>query len=402
MNTLDKINVAIIGLGYVGLPLLKLFSGRYSCTGIDSDSNLILRLQKEYLIQYRKSENFVHYTNKYSEITKSDIIIITVPTPVDQNNKPNLQFLESACINIGPYLKQGSMIIFESTVAPGTTEEVCIPLLEKHSNKKLNKDFFVGYSPERVNVGDLQHTTYKTPKIISASSDYALDIVERLYSSVIEAPLTKATSIKVAEAAKMYENVQRDVLIGLANEYSEFCRAIGINIHEVTQCASSKWNFSNVLPGLVGGHCIGVDTYYLLKKAEETGQSLFIIKTARDTNENKSNIVSNRIIDAIKTRKLEPCDTNVLILGFTYKKDSSDIRNTKVAEIIKRIRGKVKRIDCYDPLVDIQSAKDNYDLDVITDFSEITDHYDMVIKLVNHSCFESFVMDNIVELSSLL
>lgn len=263
-------------------------------------------------------------------------------------------------------------------------------------------EFSLGYSPERVNVGDNFHQLVNTPKIISASDNKSLEVICKLYRSVIDAAIIKASSIKVAEAAKMYENVQRDVLIGLANEYSEFCRNIGISIHEVTSCASTKWNFSKVLPGLVGGHCIGVDTYYLLEKAKRLGQDLSVVRTAREINESKSRKVFERMKSALLERNLDPADADILILGFSYKKDTSDIRNTKIASIIMMMREYAKSVVCYDPLVDSRAVKEMYNIDVQTDISTLSKEYKIIFKLVEHSVFEDMELLNVVDISSLL
>lgn len=326
---------------------------------------------------------------------------MTVPTPVDIDRRPDTSALEDVCENLSSLLKKDDIVIFESTVFPGATEELCLPILEDGSGLKLG-EFSLGYSPKRVNVGDNFHQLVNTPKIISASDNKSLEVICKLYRSVIDAAIIKASSIKVAEAAKMYENVQRDVLIGLANEYSEFCRNIGISIHEVTSCASTKWNFSKVLPGLVGGHCIGVDTYYLLEKAKRLGQDLSVVRTAREINESKSRKVFERMKSALLERNLDPADADILILGFSYKKDTSDIRNTKIASIIMMMREYAKSVVCYDPLVDSRAVKEMYNIDVQTDISTLSKEYKIIFKLVEHSVFEDMELLNVVDISSLL
>lgn len=403
---MNNIIISVIGLGYVGLPILSLFSSKYNCWGYDIDADRIIQLKKN--IDDRncsvrlESINKKQLTSSLIDIIGSDIYIVTVPTPINEENRPDISALVTACKAISSQLSKNNIVIFESTVYPGATEEICIPILEKGSGLKLNEDFYVAYSPERINTGDQLHQLKNTPKILGASNDRCFCSVKDLYDSVLDNPVVKASSIKVAEAAKMYENVQRDVLIGLANEYSEFCRTIGIDIHEVTSCASTKWNFSKVFPGLVGGHCIGVDTYYLLEKAESLGQDLQIVRTARETNEDKASRVFERMISALRERNLDPQDTEILILGFSYKKDTSDIRNTKIAPIIKNLETTVKRVDCYDPKVDSQSVKEMYGIDVLTNPSTINKKYNAVFKLVEHSEFSSFDSVNMIDISSLL
>lgn len=273
----EVINIAIVGLGYVGLPLFCLLSKHCACIGMDEDKIRVTQLkkgidnrecEKQYNIKLALQRNTL--TSIYSDLAGCNTFIICVPTGIDKQKKPNLEPLKNVCKSLGKILKRGDIVIFESTVFPGATEDVCVPILEEFSAMKVNKDFSVGYSPERINVGDKFHRIESIPKIISASNMNSLSLMNEIYSTALDAPIVKASSIKVAEASKMYENVQRDVLIALANEYADFCKSEGINIGEVTECAASKWNFTKVNPGLVGGHCIGVDTYYLLQRAKET------------------------------------------------------------------------------------------------------------------------------------
>lgn len=403
---MNNIIISVIGLGYVGLPILSIFSSKYNCWGYDIDANRIFQLKDN--IDDRncsvnlKSINKDQLTSSLDDIANSDVYIVTVPTPINEKYRPDVSALVNVCEVLSSQLSKDNIVVFESTVYPGATEELCIPILEKGSGLKLNEDFYVAYSPERINTGDQLHQLKNTPKIVGASNDRCLSSVIDLYESILDNPVIKASSIKVAEAAKMYENVQRDVLIGLANEYAEFCRTIDIDIHEVTSCASTKWNFSRVFPGLVGGHCIGVDTYYLLEKAESLGQDLTIVRTARETNEDKANRVFERMINALRKRNLNYQDLKILILGFAYKKDTSDIRNTKIAPIIKKLKTIIKDVDCYDPWVDSKSVKEMYGIDVLTSPDLLNKKYNAVFKLVEHSKFSSFKSANMIDISSLL
>lgn len=407
-NDLIDSTICIVGLGYVGLPLFCLLSSKYRCIGLDQDNSRVDNLNqghdnrncvKDADIKSSLSNSII--TSSWDVVEGINIYIITVPTPVDKDRKPDTSALRDVCVNLSSRLKKNDIIIFESTVYPGATEELCLPILETKSGLRLG-EFSIGYSPERVNVGDNLHQLANTPKIISASDNTTLELIYNLYSSVIDTSIIKASSIKVAEAAKMYENVQRDVLIGLANEYSEFCRNIGIDIREVTSCASTKWNFSTVFPGLVGGHCIGVDTYYLLDKAERQAQDLPIVRTARETNEKMVDLVLDRMISALKQRNLNLNETKVLILGFSYKKDTSDIRNTKIATIIKLLSGHVKKVDCFDPLVDSKSVNTVYGIDVLTESNNINNEYNAVFKLVDHTVFSAYNLEDMINISSLL
>ena len=302
MNKQD-IKIGVIGLGYVGLPVLSLFSQKYDCWGIDNDVLRVEALKSG--TDTRKCQSneelsqalrLSYITSDWSDLGQCNVYIIAVPTPVDKENLPDITHLEEVCKAVGNILSRNNIVIFESTVYPGTTDEICIPILEKTSGLVVNKDFSVAYSPERINVGDKIHQLDNVPKIVSASNQQALELVADLYGSVINAEVVRASNIKVAEAAKMYENVQRDVLIALANQYSDYCHEEGIDILEVTDCAATKWNFSNVKPGLVGGHCIGVDAYYLLQRSFEKGCNQSLVNTARSINEDKVCQVTDRIV----------------------------------------------------------------------------------------------------------
>ncbi len=386
--------IGVVGLGYVGLPVLSLFSRKYDCCGLDIDEFRIQQLLSGIDVKGSLSLPEVSDIMKRCDISSSwknlsncNFYIITVPTPIDKMKVPDTNALEKACLSLSQIISVGDIIVFESTVFPGATEELCIPILESGSKLNSNCDFFVGYSPERVNVGDNEHTLANTPKIVSAQNEKTLEIICSVYHEVFNAEILKASSIKTAEAAKMYENVQRDVLIALANQYSEYCRVEGLNIQEVTDCASTKWNFAKVFPGLVGGHCISVDPYYLLARAKEKDTTLELVATARSINEAKVEYVAKRIMDFAKKENPKHIDLKILILGISYKRNVSDIRNTKIADLIVLLSMSIDRIDCYDPLVNKEEVKNIYGLDVITSMSDIPkDEYDLAIIAVNHNC----------------
>ena len=394
---LNDYEIGIVGLGYVGLPLFCLFSQKYKCTGIDNDRTRILELKKKrdskHVVCKELIKNSLAHsciTHEWINIKKCNFYIITVPTPVDIFKQPDTKALERACFSLSQIISRGDVIVFESTVYPGATEELCIPILEKGSNLKSNSDFFVGYSPERINVGDNEHGLANTPKIVSAQNNETLDAIYNIYNNVFNAGIIKASSIKTAEAAKMYENVQRDVLIALANQYSDYCLTEGLNIKEVTNCASTKWNFSKVYPGLVGGHCISVDPYYLLARAKAKGTDLQLIETARSINEAKVGLVAKRIVGYVNDTFPDRDNLSVLVLGFSYKKDVGDVRNTKVAELIDILSKSIRKIECYDPLVDPNEVKNTYGLNIIISKEDISDNdYDMAIIAVKHKCINN-------------
>lgn len=402
-----KTTVAIIGLGYVGLPLFCLLSKHFSCVGLDKDvarvnqlmegidnrgcedtHNIVLALQKSKL------------TTLYPDLSGCNVFIICVPTGIDEHKRPDLVPLKDVCKSLGKILKDGDVVIFESTVFPGAVEEICVPILEKFSSKRLNENFSVGYSPERINVGDKNHGIASISKIISASNDETLSLMDEIYSTVLDAPVVKASNIKVAEATKMYENVQRDVLIALANEYAHFCKLEGIKIEEVTECASTKWNFAKVYPGLVGGHCIGIDTYYLLQRAKEKNQSMDLIQTARNTNETEPYHVAYRIKEIAQTIDAK----RILLLGFSYKPNTPDCRNTKVADVYNELKRHFSVVDCLDPIVDREIVSKEYGIRLLGSMEELSTDYDLVVKMVNHNVFSKIKFANLkfIKLSDLL
>lgn len=403
----EVINIAIVGLGYVGLPLFCLLSRHFACIGMDEDKIRVTQLkkgidnrecEKQYNIKLALQRNTL--TSIYSDLAGCNTFIICVPTGIDKQKKPNLEPLKNVCKSLGKILERGDIVIFESTVFPGATEDVCVPILEEFSAMKVNKDFSVGYSPERINVGDKFHRIESIPKIISASNINSLSLMNEIYSTALDAPIVKASSIKVAEASKMYENVQRDVLIALANEYADFCKSEGINIGEVTECAASKWNFTKVNPGLVGGHCIGVDTYYLLQRAKEKKQPLALVQTARSINEAEPKKVASRIEVVAQTINAK----RILLLGFSYKADTPDCRNTKAADVYNELKKHFPVVDCFDPIVDRKEIDKDYGNCVIGSKEELSTDYDLVVNMVNHNVFSKmeFADSKLIKLNDLL
>ena len=398
--TRNKHKVAIIGLGYVGLPLLCQFSKTFDCFGLDIDKRRIEELsigedrKRCVPIEYIKSVNTNRLTTNWNYISECEYFIVTAPTPISADKKPDITSLKNISENLGRVIRPGAIIVFESTVSPGTTEEVCADIIEKVSGLKLNHGFYVGYSPERINIGDSVHTLNNVPKIVSASNSASLMAITNLYKEGLGCCIVEASSIRVAEAAKLYENVQRDVLIALANQYSDYCRAEGIDIREVTKCASTKWNFAEVYPGLVGGHCIGVDPYYLLQRAESRNVELPLVYMARNINEFKVEDIVARIKEY---GKVPPHSKRILLLGFSYKSDSSDIRNTKVAALYKLLEQECMKVDCYDPLVNASDVYCEYGITLLEDITCIQNaDYDIIINVVPHKCLLESIPSNVV------
>ena len=382
--------IAVIGLGYVGWPLFTLISSKYKSWGLDANTDKVESILFE-------QPQYKNVTSSWDDISKCNTFIVAVPTPINHKQNPDTSSLEDVCKELVNIIKKGDLVIFESTVYPGATEEICVPLIENGSGLVMNKDFYVGYSPERINVADSVHKLGNTSKIVSGSNEEALHYIANLYESIIDAPVVKASSIKVAEAAKMYENVQRDILIALANEYSDYCNKEGIDIFEVTKCASTKWNFSNVLPGLVGGHCIGVDPYYLLHRAEKLGIKIPLVQCGRLINETKASNVVSKITEYISVHLDD--NPKVLLLGFAYKSNTDDIRNTKVAEVYNRLKSQYSVVECYDPFVNSEVVIKEYGINLFTTMPDIS-HYDLVIRMVNHDTFMN--IENVLDIKQFL
>lgn len=386
--TEDKHKVAIIGLGYVGLPLLCQLSKKFDCLGLDVDririDELSMGEDRKHCVpmEYMKSVNLGCFTTNWDYISGCEYIIVTAPTPISSDRKPDITSLKNISENLGRIIKPGAIIIFESTVSPGTTEDVCVTIIERVSGLKLNQDFYVGYSPERINIGDSVHTLGNVPKIISASNSASLEAIKTLYKEGLGCEIVKASSIRVAEAAKLYENVQRDVLIALANQYSDYCQTEGIDINEVTKCASTKWNFEEVYPGMVGGHCIGVDPYYLLERAERINVEMPLVKVARSVNEGVAHKIATKILTYVQKSK----NPSVLILGASYKANTGDVRNSKVFDVADELTKVSCNVRIYDPLVAHQNIPERY-TDFFINSADLLFKWDVVAELVPHSAF---------------
>ena len=391
INTIKDIKLGIIGLGYVGLPLALEFSKNRKVIGFDLKKNRIeelnsgidknLESSKEE-IQNSKQLNF---TNNVEDLKYANCFIVTVPTPINELKKPDLQPLLQASEMIGKIIKKGDLIIYESTVYPGCTEEVCVPILEKFSNLKFNIDFFCGYSPERINPGDKRHTISNIKKITSGSTPKILDLIDNLYNEIIIAGTHKASSIKVAEAAKVIENTQRDINIALINELSMIFSKLNIDTKEVLDAAGSKWNFLRFKPGLVGGHCIGVDPYYLTYKAKSVGHHPKIILAGREINDNMGSHVVSEMIKKMKEKKINIKNSKILIMGITFKENCSDIRNSGVKMVFERLKKYTHNIDLYDPWTDSKEIKKIYGINSQQTLDK--NNYDGIIIAVAHKIF---------------
>lgn len=391
--------IGIIGLGYVGLPLAHAFAKKYPVVGFDINTSRIeelhhgidrtLELSAEQLSEVRDT---LLCTAKLDDIADCTIYIVTVPTPIDRNNRPDLTPLVKSSQSVGKVLKKGDIVIYESTVYPGVTEDVCVPELEKTSGLVFNTDFFCGYSPERINPGDKEHTVTKILKITSGSTPETAEIVDELYRSIITAGTHKASSIKVAEAAKVIENTQRDVNIALINELAMIFDTMGINTHEVIEAASTKWNFIKLTPGLVGGHCIGVDPYYLTFKSEELGYKPNLILGARQINNGMGKFVAEKTIKLMIKKGLRIKDSRVLVLGFTFKENCPDVRNTKVIDIIGELSDYGCRVDVSDYWADAEAVNHEYGLELISEYD--INNYNAVIVAVGHDEYKALYFDN--------
>ena len=381
--------IGIIGLGYVGLPLAIALAQKYPVNGYDTNKKRIKNLQagiddtNEFTAD-ELSQATINYYNAPQQLKNCNIYIVTVPTPLNAENLPDFSYLENASITLSKLLNKGDIVVYESTVYPGATEEICVPLLEK-SSLLFNQDFFVGYSPERINVGDKTNTFTSIPKIVSASNKATLEVLTQLYQSVIIAEVYKAPSIRVAEAAKVIENTQRDVNIAFVNELAMMFSAMGLDTQEVLKAASTKWNFLNFKPGLVGGHCIGIDPYYLAHKSTSLGYSPKLLLAARKINEEVPEFIANDIVKKIKAHQIDVDDANVLMLGATFKENTPDLRNSKAVTLAQVLNEKGLEVLIYDPY--IESAKLE-EMDVVTAPPQ-NQLFDVVILAVPHQAFKS-------------
>ena len=390
---LKKIRLAIIGLGYVGLPLAVEFSKKRKVVGFDAKKSRIDELNSglDKTLEVNngniKINKNLKLVDNINSIKDCNCYIITVPTPINKSNKPDLSFLLKATKEIGKILKPKDIVIYESTVFPGCTDEHCVPLLELVSGLKYNKDFFCGYSPERINPGDKKHKIRDIKKIVSGSNKKITNLIDSLYRQIITAGTYKVSSIIVAEAAKVIENTQRDLNIALLNELSIIFNKLKINTSEVISAAKTKWNFIPFMPGLVGGHCIGVDPYYLTHKAEKLGYKAKIILAGRKLNNNMSSHVVNKFIQHLRIKKIKSRNAKVLLLGLTFKENCPDLRNSKIKDIFEKLKNKNLKIDLYDPLADSNEIKSYYGKKKISKF--LFNKYDGIIVSVPHKKIKS-------------
>ena len=388
---MDSIKISVIGMGYVGLPLAVSLSHHFQVTGFDINNQRIKELEdgvdrtNEISSQELKNANNLSLSSTENDLLSSNVYIVTVPTPIDDNKAPDLSPIISASNLVGSFLAKGDTVIFESTVYPGLTEEICVPILSSKSNLEFNKDFYIGYSPERINPGDKEHTLTNITKVISGSSIETLDLLDYIYSSIINAGVYRAESIKVAEMAKVIENTQRDINIALINEVAQICNLANIDTQAVLRAAGTKWNFLQFQPGLVGGHCIGVDPYYLTHKAQELGYNPKVIMSGRALNDSMPNYVSKQIHEMLISDSNIFEEAKILILGLTFKENCPDTRNTKVIDLIEELSHLGHKVDVYDPWLN-QNATEHYpDLNLIKELPNKA--YHLLAVMVPHQEF---------------
>ncbi|WP_187301405.1 nucleotide sugar dehydrogenase [Pseudoalteromonas luteoviolacea] len=381
--------IAIVGLGYVGLPLSVELSKKYNVLGFDINSTRVEELQDKHDSTLEVSDadlraaTELKFSCSKSDLKSANVYIVTVPTPIDDSNSPDLTPLQNASQMLGDYVSKGDIVIFESTVYPGATEEVCLPIIEKVSGLKFNKDFFAGYSPERINPGDKVNTLTKIKKITSGSTPEVATFVDKLYGSIIDAGTHKASSIRVAEAAKVIENTQRDLNIAIINEFAKIFNRLGIDTEEVLDAAGTKWNFLKFKPGLVGGHCISVDPYYLTHKAQEVGYRPEVILAGRRINDGMGEYVATQLVKKLSSKKIHIDEAKVLILGFTFKGDCPDVRNTKIVDIVNELKDFNMSVDVYDGWANSDEVKHEYGIELINELEE--GKYDGIVLAVDHS-----------------
>lgn len=400
--TIDNIKIAVIGLGYVGLPLARLFSTKYKTVGFDLDAQRVqelnkgndktLEISKELLLE--AIENGFVCTSDAAGLAECNFFVVTVPTPVDVNKNPDLTALYKASETVGRVISAGDIVVYESTVYPGVTEDECVPVVEKISGLKFNVDFFAGYSPERINPGDKNHTVDKIKKVTSGSTPEAGQIIDNVYASVITAGTHLASSIKIAEAAKVIENAQRDINIAFVNELSKIFSHLNIDTQEVLNAAATKWNFLHFTPGLVGGHCIGVDPYYLAQCAQRHGYNPEIILAGRRMNDSMGEYVANQTIKLMLKKGVQILDSEILILGYTFKENCPDMRNTKVTDIIQALNEYNLKITIYDPWITTGSIAFGENVTVTSDIPE--NQFDAAILAVSHSSFKALDIKKLV------
>ena len=410
MSRISNTKIAVIGLGYVGLPLARLFSTKFPTKGYDKNSQRVKRLMEGHddtlevsdsLLSEAISDNGFVCTDDLEDIRDCNLYIVAVPTPVDIYNHPDLSPLIGASETVGKVISKGDVVIYESTVYPGVTEEVCVPVIEKISGLRFNEDFHAGYSPERINPGDKEHTVEKIKKVTSGSTPEVADYVDAIYNSVLLNGTHKASSIKVAEASKIIENTQRDINIALMNELAKIFNAMNIDTHEVLEAAGSKWNFIKMSPGLVGGHCISVDPYYLIQKAQVYGVMPRLMMSARQLNDGMGDYVGMQVIKLMNKKGILVKGAKILILGITFKENCPDIRNTKVVDIIHTLSEYTDDITVFDPWADKTNVKNVYNIDITNEMPDDGD-YDAIILAVGHSEFTSSDLHSIIRPKSII
>ncbi len=395
----EESKIAVIGLGYVGLPLAVEFGKQFATVGFDINHQRIeeLRAGRDSTLEVDednlRSAEALSFTESVDDLEDCNVYIVTVPTPIDGHKRPDLTPLEKASETVGKVLKKGDVVIYESTVFPGATEQVCVPILERESGLTYNQDFFAGYSPERINPGDKEHGVTSILKVTSGSTPEVADFVDRLYGRIIEAGTHKASSICVAESAKVIENTQRDVNIALINELALIFNRLGIDTEEVLEAAGTKWNFLPFRPGLVGGHCIGVDPYYLTHKAQEIGYHPEMILAGRRINDNMGLYVASEVIKLMTRKNIPLVNANVLVMGLTFKENCPDLRNTRVVDLVSEFEGYSAQVDVYDPWVDADEAKREYGIEPVASLQE--GMYDAVIVAVAHDQFRDMGIERI-------
>ncbi|WP_432277862.1 Vi polysaccharide biosynthesis UDP-N-acetylglucosamine C-6 dehydrogenase TviB [Lysobacter stagni] len=388
---METARVGVVGLGYVGLPLAVAFGHRYDTLGFDINAARVdeLRAGRDSTLEVDAEElnaaRRLRCSSDLDALRQCNVFIVTVPTPIDSAKRPDLGPLARASESLGRVLKRGDVVVYESTVYPGCTEEVCVPILERASGLRFNRDFFVGYSPERINPGDKEHRLTRILKITSGSTPAAAEFVDRLYGSIIEAGTHRAASIKVAEAAKVIENTQRDLNIALINDLAILFNKLGIDTLDVLQAAGTKWNFLPFRPGLVGGHCIGVDPYYLTHKAQEIGHHPDVILAGRRTNDGMGAYIAGEVVRLMVRKCINPVQARILILGLAFKENCPDLRNTRVVDIVQALQGYNARVDVHDPWVDAAQSMHEYGIEPVA--SPAQGEYDAVIVAVAHREF---------------
>ncbi|MDJ0656317.1 MAG: Vi polysaccharide biosynthesis UDP-N-acetylglucosamine C-6 dehydrogenase TviB [Xanthomonadales bacterium] len=395
----DGDKIAIIGLGYVGLPLAVEFGKYFATKGFDVNQNRISELMDgtdstlEVSDEELAASAGLTFTTNPEDLADCTVFVVTVPTPIDQNNQPDLSPLKVASSTVGGVMKSGAVVVYESTVYPGTTEDTCVPILEQQSGLKYNVDFFVGYSPERINPGDQKHRLPDIVKVTSGSTPETAEIVDALYQTIIRAGTHKASSIRVAEAAKVIENTQRDLNIALINELAVIFARLGIDTVEVLEAAGTKWNFLPFRPGLVGGHCIGVDPYYLTHKALQVGYHPEVILAGRRLNDNMGVHIAGRVVKLMTQKRIHVVNSRVLVLGLTFKENCPDMRNTRVIDVVNELNAYHAQVDVFDPWVKSSDARENLGMETVDQLEEGV--YDAIILAVAHDQFREMGIENI-------